>query len=378
MMASTLKEDARRQARRKVLIGTSLVIVAATAVAIGVARMPAKRLPNNEASPYAQKSSQLTVDGWKYWENQDQEQSLESAIDSFEEAVKLNPENVSAWTGLGWAQLNSGNTTTAQAAFERAVQLSPKLAPARNGLGQIALYQRKYDVAEKQLLQAASLDQTAWFGLAKLYLLTGNYQQARSWAQKLLVSGRANPLVEEMLKAAQAESVPTELRKLLEPSSRTAELDRARRLLGHSRFAEAQAIYETLLTQDPKDVKALNGMGWSLLDEGDESSAKPYFERALDVEPTAVDALNGLARIASDKGDIDGAIKIWKDLAGKRSGFHAETVGLADAYLKKGDYAHALPFLAQWAAAEPQNLQIGHQLKVARAKAQVGPKQTGP
>jgi tetratricopeptide (TPR) repeat protein len=377
-MASSLKEDARRQARRKMLIGTPLLIAAATGVAFVVARMPAKRPPNNEASPYAQKSSQLTVDGWKFWENQDQEQSLESAIDSFEEAVKLNPENVSAWNGLGWANLNSGNTTAAQAAFEKAVKLSPKLATARNGLGQIALYQRNYDVAEKQLLQAALLDQTAWFGLAKLYLLTGNYDQARSWAQKLLVTGKANPLVEDMLKAAQTESVPPDLRKLLEPSPRTAELDRARKLLGHARFAEAQAIYQTLLAKDPKDIKALIGMGWSLIDEGDASSAKSYFGRALAVEPNAADALNGLARIASDKGDIDGAIKIWKDVAGKTPGFHAGTVGLANAYLKKGDYARALPFLEQWAAAEPHNVQIEHMLKLARANVKGATRKSSP
>jgi tetratricopeptide (TPR) repeat protein len=208
--------------------------------------------------------------------------------------------------------------------------------------------------------------------------LTGNYAQARFWSAKSLSTGKANPVIEAMLKAAQAKSVPANLRKLLEPSPRMAELDRAWRLLGHGRHAEAQAIYETLLAKDPKDAQALNGLGWSLFDEGDESSAKPYFERALAIEPNAADSLNGLARISYARGDVDGAIKIWKQLVEKNPGSHVAAAGLADAYFKKGDYAQAVPFLEQWAAFEPQNLQVQSTLKRARANVKLAATKNGP
>src|SRR5580704_5477416 len=115
-MASSPNDDARRRNRRRIAIGAPVLIAAATAIAFVVARMPAKRAPNNEPGPYAQKSAQLAEDGWRLWQNQEQEQSLENAIESFEEAVKLDPENVNAWSGLGWARLNTGDTASAQAA----------------------------------------------------------------------------------------------------------------------------------------------------------------------------------------------------------------------------------------------------------------------
>ena len=89
------------------LIGSAVVIAAATAVAFVVMLVPAKRPPNNEPGPYAQKSAQLALDGWRFWQNQEQEQSLENAIESFEEAVELDPENVMRGTG------SAGRTSTA-------------------------------------------------------------------------------------------------------------------------------------------------------------------------------------------------------------------------------------------------------------------------
>ncbi len=377
-MASSLKDDVRRQTHRKMIIGAPIVIVAATVVAFAVMLLPAKRAPNNEPGPYAQKSARLALDGWRFWQNQEQEQSLENAIESFGEAVRLDPKNVSAWNGLGWANLNSGNTEAAQAAFERAIALDPQLPAALNGLGQIALYQRKYDAAEQYLLQAAPQAQAAWFGLAKLYLLTGKYDQAELWAQKLLATGEPNPTAEKILNAAKEKSVPAELREQLEPNPTTAELDRAWRLVTHNRHAEAQTIYKKVLAKDPKDANALNGLGWSLFNEGDGNAAKPYFERALAVAPYAAGPLNGLARVTYAKGDVDTAIKIWKQMVEKIPGFHAGTASLADVYLEQGEYQQALPHLEKWAAAEPQNVEVKNKLKLARDQVKNGAKQIGP
>ena len=88
-------------------------------------------------------------------------------------------------------------------------------------------------------------------------------------------------------------------------------------MINQGRHAEAKDILNPLLTKNPKDANALNGMGWCLLTEGDLDGAKPYFERAIAADPDAAGAMNGLARVLSAKGDTDGAIKIWKEMVDK-------------------------------------------------------------
>jgi tetratricopeptide (TPR) repeat protein len=235
-------------------------------------------------------------------------------------------------------------------------------------LGQIALSQHNYAEAEKYLLQAAPEASAAWYGLAKIYLLSGKYGEAEKWIQKVIATGEADPSAEEMLKAAKAKKIPAELREQLDPSPTSIEVGRAWALINQGRRAEAKAILKGLVDNNPKDANVLNGLGWCLLIEGDATGAKPYFERALAADPKAAGSMNGLARCLYAKGDVEGAIKIWKQMVETIPGVHAGTVGLADAYLEKGEYAKALPLLQQWAATDPRNEQVQNKLKLAREK----------
>ncbi len=184
-----------------------------------------------------------------------------------------------------------------------------------------------------------------------------------------MADGETDPIAQEMLKAAEAKKLSAELREQLEPNPVRVEVARAWQLINQGRHAEAKDILNPLLTKNPKDANALNGMGWCLLTEGDLDGAKPYFERAIAADPNAAGAMNGLARVLSAKGDTDGAIKIWKEMVDKIPGVHAGTVGLADAYFEKGEYDKALPLLEKWVAADPQNEQAQKKLKLARDKA---------
>lgn len=99
---------------------------------------------------------------------------MAEAKTKFEKAVKLAPENAAAWNGLGWASFHCGNAAQAEKAFKRTLELAPNAAAALNGLGQLYLSQRKYDEAEKWLLQAApdsppvSHDWTRYAGIVEI------------------------------------------------------------------------------------------------------------------------------------------------------------------------------------------------------------------
>ena len=79
------------------------------------------------------------------------------------------------------------------------------------------LSQKKFDLALKYLKEAAPQAPAAWFGLARLYLLQGKYDEARQWAQKIVDSGETDDTAKQMLKAAEEKKLSDALRKQIEP-----------------------------------------------------------------------------------------------------------------------------------------------------------------
>ena len=157
--------------------------------------------------------SQLTQEAIQLW----QSGRLAEAISKFESVLKLDPNNSSAWNGLGWANLNSGKQTEAEQAFQKVVEMEPDHAAALNGLGQLYLSQKKYAEAEPYLLKASPTASAAWFGLTRLYLLQNKFEEAEKWAQAIDDSGQGNEFSKAMLKAAKDKQVSNALRLGLEP-----------------------------------------------------------------------------------------------------------------------------------------------------------------
>ena len=201
-------------------LGTGIGIAVGVAVAVIfiaiLGLLAAVAIPNFvRARQHSQQNAaqQWTQQGWQLW----QAGKLADAKAKFQQAVNLAPDDANAWNGLGWAQFNSGDSAAAETSFQKAIAIDTNLPGALNGLGQIYLAQRKYDDAEKFLLQAAPNAPAAWFGLARLYLLEGKFEQAEKWAQKIVDSGQADDVTQKMLEAAKARKLSEGLRLLIEP-----------------------------------------------------------------------------------------------------------------------------------------------------------------
>lgn len=315
------------------------------------------------AGASADESARLAQEGWSLWQARDHE----SAIEKFEQAVKLNPKNTGAWNGLGWAQFNSGHPQKAQAAFEKVIALEPNHPAALNGLGQVYLSRRDYDQAEKMLLKASPTASAAWYGLARLYLIQGKYDQAEKWAKKVVDSGQADDSARQMLQAAKDKKLDDALRAQIEPPPAVATgVQEGWKLMNQGRGAEARVAFETAVQSNPNDANAQNGLGWYLLNSGDPAGAKPHFEKAIELDKNAAGAMNGLARVLKAQGNDDGAVKIWKEMVARFPGPHAGMYGLAETYLEKGQFKDALPLWEQLAKAQPNDDVIKAQLERAR------------
>ena len=159
--------------------------------------------------------TQLAQEGWQLW----QARQLDAATEKFQRAVKLAPEDVNAWNGLGWATFNSGRWTEAEQAFQKVVALDRNHPAALNGLGQLYLARGQYELAESYLRRAAPHSSAAWYGLARLYLLQGKFEQAEEFAQKVMDSGQGDETARKMLEAARVKMLSDGLRFAIQPST---------------------------------------------------------------------------------------------------------------------------------------------------------------
>ena len=319
----------------------------------------------------------LTKQGWQLWG----EQKFDDAIKPFEQAVELDPESAAAWNGLGWARFNNGDARGAIEPFEKCVALEPKHAGALNGLGQIFLSQKEYAKTEKFLLKAAATPgaDAAYFGLGRLYLLTGKFDKAQTWIKKALKNQPNEPMLAAMMNAAKQKEISNELRAQIEPAGPSVRLnveEEAKSIgqdaaegwdhFNQGKRRSAELSFRTALAKDPENGAALNGLGFCLLNSGKASEAKPYFEKCIELDPKAAGAMNGLARCLKEENKVEEAIALWEKMAKKFPGPNAAAVGLATTYLEQGDYAKALSYFEALVKAQPQNKEFKEGLKAAQ------------
>jgi hypothetical protein len=83
---------------------------------------------------------------------------LDQAINEFEAAVRLSPNDYRFWMSLGSAREQQGDTEKAEAAFRRAVALAPSYSYPAWYLGNLLLRSGRYDEAFAELRRASESD----------------------------------------------------------------------------------------------------------------------------------------------------------------------------------------------------------------------------
>jgi tetratricopeptide (TPR) repeat protein/tRNA A-37 threonylcarbamoyl transferase component Bud32 len=243
--------------------------------------------------PRGEDPNRLTQEGWQLW----QARRTDEAAAKFARAVKVAPNDANAWNGLGWASFNSGQAEEGEKAFRKVIALEPNHPAALNGLGQIYLSQKKYDLAETYLLKAAPQAPAAWYGLARLNLLLGKFEEAERWAQNIIDSGQADEVVRRMLQAAKAKQLSEGLRVMIEPPSPGAQRVQA----------SAETWAPSLAPGEKPDLRQILADAKKLADDGRHEEALQrhlwYHNHALDYGPGHVGVR------------LSFALSYWMDLA---------------------------------------------------------------
>lgn len=339
----------------------------------------------------AARSNAVAMEGWQLL----QKQELSSALDKFQEAVKLDPNNGNAWNGLGWVYMNSGSGDQAQNAWQKCLKLIPNQPAALNGLGQLALMRRQYDQAEKYLLASAASPKApaALFGLTRLYLLQGKYEQAEKWGQKLVAVEPNNETSKQMLAAAKARELDPPLRDQLEPppadESATKESPASKPAavapggkvdVGRSNAiaaeawqswqqqkpAEALEKFQKAVELNPNNANAWNGLGWVYFGSGTNDEAQDAWQKCLAIMPNNAAALNGLGQLALNQRQYDKAEKYLLKAANQQA--QAAWFGLARLYLLQGKYEQAQMWAQKLVTGDPHNTDAARMLSAAKAR----------
>lgn len=349
-LLESLQRDERRRRRKLIVLSITGGLVMGSVIAIVCFLLFA---PQPSVSPQkADQALSLSSEGWELW----QAGKLEAAAEKFRQAVALDPTNANAFNGLGWAEFNGGDAKAAEEAFDKCLALQKDHPAALNGLGQIAFARHDFAAAEKHWLKAAKDAPAASASLAKLYLLQGKYDPAAKYAQMAADSPGADPFVQQLLVAAKAGKVDPQLKEALEPPPANADdVARGWAQLNQGHLNQAKEIFEKVLAGDPKDVSALNGLGFALVNLGKPADAKPVFEKCLKLDPNLPGAINGLAICLKSEGKLDQAIALWQKMADKPPTPNAGTAGLAMAYFEQRQFDKAAPLLEQLAKADPSN-----------------------
>jgi Tfp pilus assembly protein PilF len=181
-----------------------------------------ERVPNAEEKA---KAAELAKRGWQSY----RDGQLRAATDLFRTATALDPTSADAWTGLGWAMMNS-NQLTGQNEFARALQLDPKNAMALNGMGWAISHmgdvedQRRNTNYWRLAVEADPTATSPMRGLAKNAYQNADFDEAIKWYEKWLALDPNNADASASLAQAKqrkaavnsAMSVATDFFKLLD------------------------------------------------------------------------------------------------------------------------------------------------------------------
>lgn len=208
---------------------------------------------------------------------------LKTAIDNYDQALKIFPEFPEAELQRGSALQSLGNLDAAEAAFRRAVELRDDWSLALANLGSLLVKKKQFVEAEKHLTAAISLDDQnfpAYAGLTELRLRT-----------------KADPKVLELLLAR--------VSLLTDKANPTSSIWASRAALelavGDRKSAKASASRAIAL--DPKSQFALSTSADIALSENDPASADLFVKRleGLDPKSEMVKAMRARVLIAQDK-----------------------------------------------------------------------------
>jgi len=231
--------------------------------------------------------------------------NLDGAIQAYEQAIRLAPDDVNLYVPLTRLLVLKGRPEEAVDWGEKGVDVAPESAPAWAVLGLAYDWAGRVPEAIEACLRAVELDPAyaeAYAYLAEAYTDDGRVEKGLEAAQKALElaprnvdAHRAYGYVLEHL--GNWSGAIEAYQKALEVHPYLAHLylDIGRNYLALADTASALQAFQQAVELDPKRPDALDQLGWTYFAIEDYELAQSYLEQAIEADPNYAPAYGHLA-----------------------------------------------------------------------------------
>jgi tetratricopeptide (TPR) repeat protein len=237
-----------------------------------------------------------------------------------EKAVAQNPESAGAWALLGDSYAQLGFVDKAAQSYQTAIKLEPQTPGALHNLGIIELNRGNYAVAVEHLSAFRRLrpqDRAVLLPLAHCYFKIGHRAEAKQALADMLVaaenSWEANFKAGQLLLAHEEEEsaiAPLEKALRLRPGAKEARLSLA---MAENALGRPPRVVELLHGHlDPTDITGRLLLGSALARTGRHKEAIPLLEETLQVQPKEKPAYLALAAAYSGDARTSEAIRVLR------------------------------------------------------------------
>jgi tetratricopeptide (TPR) repeat protein len=222
-----------------------------------------------------------------------------AALTLFNQALEIGARNTAAvvWRSIGDVQLELFDRDAALQAYEAALRIAPDDAQAQLALGQLYLDRGNAELALPQLLSALKLDAklgAAYLSSARAYRQTGNVQAAIDLLNRAVDMNPADQdsryaLGQALLAAGKVDDGRKELAKYETTRDQVETANRHYKtgmsLIESGRLSDAEKALREAVRLAPSYSPALSALGTVLLDQGSPDKAVGFLKRAVELNP---------------------------------------------------------------------------------------------
>jgi predicted TPR repeat methyltransferase len=134
------------------------------------------------------------------------------------------------------------------------------------------------------------------------------------------------------------------------------QMEIAQRYHQHGDFAQAQAIYNQVLTAQPRNAVVLNLLGLAANQMGKDAEAARYYERAISAKPDFFVAFNNLGSTYKRLGRLSDAIKQYKRAEALEPESADVQFNLGSAYFALNDHDSSIAYLRNVVKLRPDHV----------------------
>ncbi len=220
-------------------------------------------------------------------QNKINEKMLKQAIEQYQKITEKDPQDIESWLMLGRLQKLSQNSSEAEKAYQKVLEADPNNEDALTGLAMVYADLGNNAKATEMLQKVAQKNPN----LRTLTALAGLYEQMRDYNLAAETLKRTLDLAPDNL----------EVKKAL-----------AQNLLFADQLDEAQKIYTELSQQDPKDTQTLLRLSQIARQQRKFDKAREWSRKAKELEPSNIEIRYNDVSILESEGKTQEATTLLK------------------------------------------------------------------